>query len=159
MILNTDESYHDFVSLLRKAQKYCAPQERCKSDVEKKLVLWGANGDQISEIIARLEKELFISEQRYSKLFASSKVNQLRWGRFKIKVELRKKEIPEDIITHALDSIDPDKYSNNIIHLITAKEKQLKGADPLIRKHRLITFLTGKGYESDIIKAHINFDE
>lgn len=159
MILKTDASHHDFVTLLGKAQKYCAVQERCKSDIKKKLAQWGAGGDQISEIIARLENENYISEQRYSTLFASSKVNQLKWGRFKIKVELQKKDIPDEIINQALQAIDSGKYSNNIIHLITTKEKQLKDDDPLIRKHKLAAFLTGKGYEADMIKAHINFDE
>ncbi len=157
--MKTDASHHDFISLLGKAQKYCALQERCKSEVKKKLAQWGANSDQISTIINRLEEELFISEQRYSALFVSSKVNQLRWGRYKIKFELRKKGIPEAIIANALDSIDPDKYTSNISYLIAAKQKQLKDDDPLIRKQKTASFLTGKGYEPEIITAHINFDE
>lgn len=152
----TGQSEMDLLKILEKARKYCAAEERCKMAVEEKLNSWGVETGDAALIIARLEEDNFLSDRRFARLFAQSKVNQNKWGKVKIELELQNRDIPEIVIREALDQIDDDKYLQNFSMLIKAKEKELNDLEPLIRKQKLITFLTAKGYEFDFTEKHID---
>jgi len=147
---------HELLKILEKARKYCAAEERCKMAVEEKLVSWRVENDDISLIINKLEEENFLSEKRFAELFAQSKVNQNKWGKVKIELELLNRNIPEIVIRKALEEIDNDRYLQNLSILIGAKEKELIDLSPLIRKQKLVTFLTAKGYEKELIEKYVD---
>lgn len=144
------------LKMLEKARKYCAAEERCKMAVEEKLISWGVENGDISLIINKLEEENFLSEKRFAKLFAQSKVNQNKWGKVKIEQELQNRNIPEIVIRKAIEEINYDRYLQNLSILIGAKDKELIDLSPLIRKQKLITFLSAKGYEWDLIEKYID---
>jgi regulatory protein len=143
-------------SLLNRARKYCAASEHCKSEVALKLVAWGADKEIIKPVIRQLEEENFISEKRYAEFFTRSKINQNKWGLIKIEYELFRRAVPEKIITEALNNINRDKYMENLASLIKAKSNEIKENNPLIRKQKLLAFLTSKGYEYHLVKQHFD---
>lgn len=144
------------LKMLEKARKYCAAEERCKMAVEEKLISWGVENGNISLIINKLEEENFLSEKRFAELFAHSKVNQNKWGKIKIELELQNRNIPEKIISESIAGIDEEQYLKNFVWLIETKAKEWDDLDPMIRKQKLITFLTAKGYEGELIENHLN---
>ncbi len=144
------------LKMLEKARKYCAAEERCKMAVEEKLISWGVENGNISLIINKLEEENFLSEKRFAELFAHSKVNQNKWGKIKIELELQNRNIPEKIISESIAGIDEEQYLKNFVWLIETKAKEWDDLDPMIRKQKLITFLSAKGYEWDLIEKYID---
>jgi regulatory protein len=64
--------------------------------------------------------------------------------------------IPEKIINEALQNIDRNKYMKNLASLIKAKSNEIKENDPLIRKQKLLAFLTSKGYEYHLVKNYFD---
>jgi len=143
-------------SLLNRARKYCAAAEHCKSEVAAKLAAWGAADEMIEPIISQLEEENFISEKRYAEFFTRSKINQNKWGLVKIELELLRRAIPEEIINEALQNIDRDKYMKNLEALVSAKSNEIKENDPLIRKQKVLAFLSSKGYEPDLVENYFH---
>src|SRR5687767_2477337 len=87
---------------LAKAQKYCAYQERCQQEVRSKLYGWGLWKEAVEGIIAELINENFINEERFAIAFAGGKFRIKKWGKTKIKLELKKRDISDYCIKQAL---------------------------------------------------------
>jgi regulatory protein len=76
-----------------------------------------------------------------------------RWGKIKIRIELKKKMISDYSINKALNGIDLDEYWSNLLHLAEKKWVLIeKEKDLFKRKGKLYRFLASKGYEADLIK-------
>jgi regulatory protein len=136
---------------INKARKYCAYQERCTLDVRRKLRGWGLEDQQIIKVINKLEEENFISDSRFAELYVRSKVNQKKWGKYKIEAELKARNISTSIIDEHVATIDLDVYQENIHHLIDNKIKELEKFDDIKKLQKLNLYLQAKGYETDII--------
>ncbi|NTW31098.1 MAG: RecX family transcriptional regulator, partial [Bacteroidetes bacterium] len=90
---------------LKKAANYCAYQERCQQDIRNKLYQWGLHSQEVEDLIATLIGENFINEERFSKAFSSGKFHILKWGKIKIKNELKQRNISEYCIRKGLEEI------------------------------------------------------
>ncbi len=142
--LSTDEA-------LEKVQKLCSAEEKCSQDVRKKLFNMGINSANAEKIIHQLTEEKYIDERRYAKSFASGKFKNNKWGKIKIKHELLRKKIPDNIIEDALRRIDPDEYLELLKNLLVKKQKSVSANNTYEIKGKLHRFANSKGFESDII--------
>lgn len=137
---------------LSRAMRYCAYQERCVSDVKRKMQEWGLQQTGEQEIIIdELINEKFIDEERFAELFVKSKLNQNHWGRKKIKYALKDKKVDESIIEKALNKIPPEKYRDILNQLAREKYKKLDG-DAAEKKIKLKRFLLQRGFENHEIE-------
>ncbi|MFW5757685.1 MAG: regulatory protein RecX [Bacteroidota bacterium] len=144
-----------FEKLLTKAAKYCAFQERCSSDLEKKLNLWGAKKDDSQKVIHQMIQENYIDHQRFASAFVRGKFNNNKWGKNKISMELKMRKIDEEMIAIALKEIDQSEYLNTLEKLAKNKDQQLKTNDTAKKKQKIFRYLNGKGYEEDLINKTI----
>ncbi|MFN5628273.1 MAG: regulatory protein RecX [Bacteroidota bacterium] len=136
---------------LERAKWLCAKQERCQSEIYKKLKEWGIEEENAQEIITQLILDNFIDEKRFAQLYCRSKFNQLKWGKIKISYELKQKGISEKCIQYGLKEIDNKIYLNTLQLEIEKKTKQLKENNTFILKNKLIKYFYSKGYEPEII--------
>lgn len=139
-----------------KAQQFCAYQERAQQEVRNKLYDWGLYTKDVEEIIAILITDNFLNEERFAHAFTSGKFNIKAWGKLKIKQHLKQKMISARLIKEALEGIDDDVYYNKLKTLLEKKAALLKENDPFKRKNRLAQYVSGKGYESDLIFDILN---
>jgi len=139
------------VDLLLKAERFCAYQERCRFEVEKKLRERKAKPNEISKILSSLEEDGYLNDERYTKNFASGKFRIKRWGKNKIRAELRMKKISEDLISNALDGIDEEEYFKTIQHLINKKSREVKSQNSKDKTRKILMFLLSRGFESELI--------
>jgi regulatory protein len=134
-------------TLLHKIEHFCAYQERCISDVDQKLRSWKVLPDKIPGILKRLQSEKFIDEDRFARLFVRGKFHINNWGRIKITYDLRRRNIHENIIRSALKEIGEEEYVAMIRELILKKKTEIPDRNNLIVREKIITFVTGKGFE------------
>ena len=134
-----------------KIKKYCSIQERCISDVLKKISPWELNQKEIDKLIDMLLSHDFINEARFSKVFCRGKFNINGWGIQKIKHELKKKNISEININNAIRIIENDEYLKALDKLINKKEKSMKETNIFIKRNKLARFLLQRGFESEIV--------
>lgn len=137
------------------AKEFCSITERCQSEVFNKLIDWGLNHEEADEVISELILENFISETRYSQLYAISKFHQNHWGKKKISFSLKFKGISNQCIVSAINEIDENEYLEKCYRLYERKYSELRDRNPEVKKQKTINFLMGKGYEFDIIKQVI----
>ena len=147
---------YNYDEIVKKIELYCAAQDRCKFDVNQKLIKWGVDNISIKNIINNLIKEKFIDEIRYATSFARGKFRIKKWGRIKISNMLRSKNISENNITTGLSQIDIEEYTETLLRIIEKKSKLLKENDPRIKKNKLFQYLKQKGFENNLIWDNIN---
>jgi regulatory protein len=139
---------------LDKVRKYCAWQERCRSEAWTKLLQLGSPRGDIQRLLGVLEHEGFLDEGRFARAYARGKFNQKGWGRLKIKEALRGKRVADDLIDDALELIEKDAYAEKILEIA---RKRLGAADlhDWEVQQKLRAYLEGKGYEWDVIDIAI----
>ncbi|MDR0536544.1 MAG: RecX family transcriptional regulator [Tannerellaceae bacterium] len=130
---------------------YCSSGERCKQDVEKKLSTAGLSSDACERILTRLIEERFIDELRYTRSFINDKLRFNGWGRIRIKWELKRKNIPQEIIFEAMRNMDEAAYITVLADLLASKKKSLRGKDEKDVYIKLQRFAVGRGFEYDEI--------
>jgi regulatory protein len=141
---------------LARLQRYCAIQERCSSDAARKLRELGIPREKADRVMGLLKKEGFIDDLRFSRSFVSGKFRINRWGRLRIIAALSAKHIPSPIILQSLAVIEEDRYREAIRELTIKKNTLLKNENGLIRRNKIISFVTGKGFETDLVIPIVN---
>ncbi|WP_022825371.1 regulatory protein RecX [Hymenobacter norwichensis] len=141
---------------LHKIAAFCAYQERNQKEVESKLREYGLDEDEAGEIIIRLSREKLLDEERYAQAYVRGHYRNKKWGRRRITQELKQKGISEYCIKSGLKEIDGDEYYQNLLNLLEKKDRQEKERNPRIRRQKIQVYLTGKGYEQDLIKIALD---
>ena len=140
----------------KKAESYCAYQERSQQEVRDKLYSWGIYPNEVENVISELVLTNFINEERFALAYVSGKFKMNRWGRIKIKQGLKMKGISERMIKEALDSIDMEEYLAQLTLLLEKKAAVLAEKDGYKRKTKLASFALGRGFESHFIFDILN---
>ena len=141
----------DFKEALVKTSNICARQEKCISDMEKKLRDWQVEPEIQEQVINQLIKEKFIDEKRYVKFYIKDKFTFNRWGKIKIKWQLKSKNIYGSWIDEELKQIDPDEYRMALAQLLIQKRAKIKDPDPYKTKASLVRYASSRGFEPDLI--------
>jgi regulatory protein len=141
---------------LQKLKHFCSYQERCHSEVKEKLYSFGIRKKEQDEIIASLIEENYLNEERFAIAFTGGKFRIKQWGRVKIKYELKQKQVSDYSIKKSLKQIDENEYVKVLEKLAIEKYASLKNEIYLIRKKKLMNYLAGKGFETELINAVVN---
>lgn len=141
---------------LVKMQSWCAYQERCQQDARDKLYELGLWPEAVEELIAKLIQDNFLNEERFATSFARGKFNIKKWGRVKIKQELKQKRVGDYCLKKALREIDEQEYMLTLKKLIEVKRRQVKEKDPVKLKYKLAAYAISKGYERDLVFDVLN---
>ena len=144
---------------LNKAASYCTLCERCISEVTTKLTTWGVPFGEQQKIIARLQEEKFIDEQRYSRAFVNDKLRFNHWGRKKIIFSLYEKRVPKEFVNDAIEEIDEELYMSILKEVIAMKSRELKGKDDYSARQKMMRFAASRGFEADAIMRVIKCDD
>lgn len=132
-----------------KAEAWCAYQERCQQEVRTKLYEWGLWGDTVEAIIAKLISGNFINEERFARTYAGGKFRIKKWGKVKIRIELKKRKITDYCIRKGLAEIPDRDYLKTLRELAEKKMGTKKLA--VGSRQKVARYLIGKGYEPDLV--------
>ncbi len=135
---------------LAKAQRFCAYQERCHSELRGKLLDWGVYGDTLEEILADLIAEGFLNEERFACTFARGKFRIKGWGRIRIERELRMRQVSDYCIRKAMQEIPDDEYKQALEQQMRKKAAESAGADPFQLKAKLLRHASQRGFETEL---------
>jgi regulatory protein len=144
---------------LIKAQLSCAYQERCQQEMRDKLYEWGLHSDAVENIIVNLITDNFLNEERFAKTYAGGKFRIKKWGRVKIKIELKKRRISEYCIKKAMAEINDKDYIQTLKQVIAKKSKEIKGGKLLVRNYKIAQYAASRGFEQDLIWDILKKDE
>jgi regulatory protein len=143
-------------TLLNKAATYASRCEHCESEVREKLLIWGGTSEETDEIIAYLIEERYIDNQRYANSYVKDKFRFNHWGKYKISMMLRSKDIESGIIEEALGQIDEEEYLERLQQILRDKLRSLKYSSEYEKKGKLFKFAQSRGFESSAISKIID---
>jgi regulatory protein len=154
--MNQSKAYQDCMEAMR---YFCNYQERCKSELYKKIQEFELDQEEKESIISELEEQGLVDEKRYLEAYIRGKFRLKKWGKNKIKAHLRSKGFDQQSIAEALSEwIDDDEYSAVVEQLFLRKWDQLKNKKDYSSKQKVFRYLYTKGYESEsIIKCSDRF--
>lgn len=132
--------------------RFCAYRERCSYEVKKKLKELGATSVQVKEILSILYEENFLNDRRFALAFTGDKFRINRWGKNKIRIHIRAYQLPSELVTEALNSINDEDYLATALHLAQKKSQALEALPEKERRLKVFAYLHGRGFESDLIK-------
>ena len=139
---------------LQRLQNMCSRQERCTYDILRKLNEWEIPDEKAEFVLNELISGEFVDDQRYAKAFVNDKFRFNHWGRIKIAMHLRQKDINELFINTALDEISDEEYEQFVKNELLKKRKTLHEKSIYHLKSKLIRFGQSKGIEfEEIMKA------
>lgn len=139
------------------AVRFLGYRARSKKEIREKLREKEYSDDVIEKTIEFLEKYNYVNDKQFAIKYMNDKIKLKGNGVNKIKYELRQKGIDDEI----LDEVFVDTYDDELEKAIKLLEKKVKCIDELDykAKQKLSTYLNGRGYSYDIIKASIKHIE
>ena len=136
--------------IIDKIQSYCLYQDRCIKEVKNKLFSLKVNNNLGEKIINHLIDNDYLNEERFVKLFIQGKLRIKKWGKIKLKYELKIRGINNNIIDAHIKNISEDEYISYFDEFSSSKIKFLKGS--LDKKKRsFINYFTYRGWENQLI--------
>ena len=137
--------------ILSKVERYCRYQERCKSEVEKKLFDLEVTEKMKKSILYELAKKKYYDNNRFSYEYAIGKFRNNKWGKIKISYHLKCKSIEKSIIDKALKKIPENEYTS-VFNKMAKKEWLNRSKLELSSRRRaFINALKSKGWEFHLI--------
>ncbi len=143
--------YISFDEALSKLQKYCVYQDRCHKEVRSKLLDLGIYGDDLEKIIVELIQDNFLNEVRFAQSYARGKFRIKRWGKMRIKREMKMKGLSDYCIKKGLAEIDEEDYEKTLDELLTKKRNLIREKNEYLKNKKLASFVYQKGYEQHMI--------
>ncbi|MBD1366050.1 RecX family transcriptional regulator [Mucilaginibacter sp. ZT4R22] len=135
---------------LKKAEHYCAYQERSQQEVRDKLYEWGLYTAAIENIIIQLIEGNYLNEERFANAYVRGKFNQKSWGRIKIKQGLKQKNVSPVLIKKALQTIDLSDYMAALTRLIEKKANTVTEKNTAKRNYKLQQYALSRGFEPEL---------
>ena len=136
---------------LLKLQNYCVYQERCHQEVQQKLREMQMISEDIDKIVVHLLEHNLLNEERFAKTFVSGKFRIKKWGKQRLILELKKKDIAEHNIELAISQITSKEYIKVFNDLAEKKTISILENDKWKKKKKLIDYLFYRGWESHLV--------
>ncbi|WP_417872375.1 regulatory protein RecX [Xanthomarina gelatinilytica] len=140
----------------RTLENYCAYQERCHKEVSQKLRDMRMIPEAIDVIIVHLLEHDFLNETRFAKSYVRGKFRVKKWGRKRLELELKKRDISPFNIKEAFKDISEADYLNTFHALAEKKAASIKETNPLKKKKKLADYLLYRGWESHLVYNKIH---
>lgn len=140
----------------KKLEHYCAYQERCHQEVRQKLKSMHMIPEATDIIMVHLMDHNFLNEERYAKSFVRGKFRIKKWGRRRLLLELKKKDISKYNVNQAFSEIDEEEYIGVFNDLAEKKAESLRETDKYKKKKKLIDYLLYRGWESHLVYDKAN---
>ncbi|MEJ5104609.1 regulatory protein RecX [Chryseobacterium sp. MYb328] len=140
-----------FVEIKQKLVSYCVYQDRCHAEVEQKMREFLLIEEAKEEIILYLMKENYLNEERFTRSYIRGKFYIKHWGRNKIRMNLKQKQISEKLINMCFDEIYEDDYTKTITRIYDDYSSKQKGLQEYQKKAKTIKYLMSRGFEYEKI--------
>jgi len=151
----SSKSISSVAEVVQKLEYYCSYQERCHVEVVEKLFGFAISELEKNQIIVHLIEHNFLNEERFAQIFTISKFHQKKWGKIRIKNELRARKISDYLVTKALKELPVDEYETTF-HLLAEKQwETITEKNTLKKRKKFCDYLLRKGWESDWVYGKV----
>ena len=144
------------VEAQQKLEHFCAYQERCHQEVIAKLKAMGMIPAAIDMIVSHLIQSNYLNETRFAQSYARGKFRIKKWGKVRIKRELKTRKISDYNIKLGLREISATEYDAAFWALFEKQKERVKGGSASEKKKKILAFFSYRGWESERIYQALN---
>lgn len=165
---NIDEQTYDrlisesiFLKTKDSAYRLLGRRHHSTSELRTKLIKKNIPKVIIEKVLSELTDKDLLNDEQFAIAYLEERSVKKKIGHNKIKAELFKKGIDRKIIENVLVSIDSELSYLQALELAKRKKSTLerKGTDKKKMRAKIFSFLSSRGFESDlIIKVMNNFE-
>ncbi|MDT8414970.1 MAG: regulatory protein RecX [Flavobacteriaceae bacterium] len=137
-------------------ERYCLYRERNHQEVIQKLKSLGMIALARNQILEHLIQEGYLSETRFAESYARGKFLINKWGKNKIRLALKQKNISDYNLKKALEEIDETHYTHQVTQLILKKWASLDNKTDYQTMQKLKSYMLRKGYEYEEINSALD---
>ena len=142
----------------QKAFRLLGRRQHSSSELRRKL--WNKDYEQklIDEVIEDLSKNGYLDDNEFIREFVAEKSNTKNWSRKKIKSELIKRALNQNLIDKAFGEQPDESDFDNAMNVAKKKFELLskRNLEPKELRNKLSSFLFSKGFDYDLIKTVVN---
>ena len=135
----------------KKMKYYCAFQERCHKEVVKKLQELGMIPISIDTIVSKLVEDNYLNETRFAQSYARGKFRIKKWGKIRIRRELKARDLSDYNIKKGLEEIPDLDYNTTFWALFEKRKKEVYENIPSVQKKKIISYMVYRGWELEKI--------
>ena len=137
------------------ALNYISIKMRSINELNNYLIRKQVSEKTIEKVINRLEKEGYLNDFKFAKAYTNDQVLITNKGPLKIRLELKKYGIKDEIIEEVIEEIDKNILKEKLSNLMAKQFKIKKGSSNSL-KIKLINYFTNLGYDKDMILEEIS---
>lgn len=138
-----------------KALRFLSIRPRSIAEIKKKLEEKKYTPKIIRKTIVWLKKEELLNDKKFAKMWVQNRKNFHPLGKFRLSLELRKKQVPLKIIEKEISGIKEKQEVKEAKELAKKRVKLYKDQDKYKKREKIIAFLQRRGYGWDVIKGAI----
>ena len=112
--------------------------------------------EDIERVIVDLIQDNHLNEERFAKAYVRGKFSIKKWGKVRLTLELKQRQISQYVIKTALAEIDPEEYLQTFHKLAEKKALNMSESNPFKRKKKLADYLIYRGWESHMVYDKVN---
>ena len=143
------------IEVQKKMEYYCSYQERCHQEVVQKLYAFILSEAERNEIIVKLIADKYLNEERFASIFTQSKLHQKKWGKVRIKLELKARKISDYLINQSLKEISEEEYHHTFETVSEKHWDTLLERNAMKKRKKFCDYLLRKGWESDLVYSKV----
>lgn len=155
-LYNKLKSDNDIISLCNMAIKYISIRLRSIKEVRDYLSKKCDNSYYIDMAMDKLIGYKYLDDDRFTKAFIKDKLNFTNWGDYKIKNELKRLGVNEEIIYNNMTSIGDNIYYERINKIIDKDISTNKKYSGIKLKNKIYNHLLTLGYSKEKVISIIN---
>lgn len=133
------------------AISYLKTKMRTKKEIKEHLLKKEIKEELIDNVINKLLEQGYLSDVSYTKAFINDRINLSNDGPYKIKENLIKLGIPEDIVINNIVVFDNELETTRITKLIDKQIKTNHNKSTYSLKRKLIENLVNLGYSKSLV--------
>jgi regulatory protein len=144
-----------FIKALVRMEAYCSRSEKCEYDVRQKLNQINIDLTTQNRIVDSLRNDSFICDERFANAFCLDKFRFNHWGKIRIRIELKKRNLSDALIEKAITIISDEDYQKKIKYLI--ENKKIKAANNYEYSQKMLRYMYGKGFEPELVSEFLEY--
>ncbi|MDO8683590.1 MAG: regulatory protein RecX [Armatimonadota bacterium] len=123
---------------------------RSRQELTRRLLLKGYPDDVVEEALTALADVDLINDEKFSKDWVASRLEQRPMGKVRIAWELRQKGIPPELVEEAVEAVDSETEYELALGLAQRKIKHIGAEASDEERRRLASFLRRRGFSWDV---------
>lgn len=144
---------------LQQAMRYLARREHASFELKQKLRKKKYDEELIEQIIFHLKEKDLLDDYQFALKYIQERVLYKKVGEKKAAQELMAKGVSRDLIEQALsETVLDEEIEKNVKQLAEKKLRLLekRETDTFKLKQKLVSYLLGRGYDSEIVFSTVN---